>query len=102
MARITKADLERENRELKRQSGPDFLAINDLVENKVTWFKTKNHKIGISRLNSANGGIVIIVNGYAVSRYYEEWRSSLINGCPTSDVYMELSPVLAKIESLRD
>jgi hypothetical protein len=62
--------------ELDKQNTVLLLALNDQVNGKTKWFTVFGHKLGVSRPDSACGGVVIAqsVGGVAMAHYWETYK----------------------------
>lgn len=74
MSRVTREQLVQENRRLSEDSTVLHLALNDVLNGRVTWFEIRSVAIGISRETEAHGGIVMVRgDGYVSAYYWEGW-----------------------------
>jgi len=74
----TKSDLEKQLQASQLDCSATHLALNDVLNERVTWFRKGKTRLGISRENGASGGIVIHrdLSGnspYACAYYFETW-----------------------------
>lgn len=77
----TKAELALENAVLSKENGVMFLALTDLSNLGAKWFgHSREFSIGISRPDSACGGIAVVKqNGSVSAHYFEEFAHNELN-----------------------
>lgn len=56
---MKKQDLIARNQELEKENTLWLCATNDLINDKVKWFRRGKYSLGICRPNGASGGIVL-------------------------------------------
>ena len=71
------------------QSGLMHCALNDLLNDRQTWFRAGVWRIGVSRENDASGGLVIVRQlqpdgtSYSCAYYFEDWYSQVRDSMPS-------------------
>ncbi len=77
--KTTNKDLKQQLEAAQLEAGVLHLALNDALNDKVTWFRSGPYRLGISRETGASGGIVIVrelttgLQPYACAYYWEKW-----------------------------
>ncbi len=76
MAQISKAQLKEHMRQIADEKDLLFLALNDVLDEKVKWFKKKGLKMGVSRVDAASGPILIVyapcyASAYSWDKYWD-------------------------------
>lgn len=87
--KLTRVEMETKLRETQNERDNLFLALNDVLAGKVTWFRKGNVKMGISRPDSGSGGIFILdgnSTGYAAAYLWDEiWAKEKDYSAPSND-----------------
>ncbi len=70
----TKEQLLADNDRLSKDAGVLHQALNDVINQRVTWFRAGRYRLGISRENGPEGGILIYrFEDYTCAYYWENW-----------------------------
>lgn len=77
--KATRQQLQERADQYAKDAGILHIALNDVLNRKVEWFRKGPHKLGIARPCGAEGGIVIHTfrhkgqSDYSCAYYWEEW-----------------------------
>jgi hypothetical protein len=86
MKKRTRQQLEDELRLQSIESGRNHCMINDILNDRVKWFRKGNNAIGISRPNGAEGGLIVHrFQGYASVYSWEDWYEGVRHYSSTED-----------------
>ena len=88
---LTKVQLQSKLNDASKDSTVLLMALNDVLNGKIKWFKRGGYSVGISRELSPCGGLVIIRSeSYASAHYFDEWYSSMRDSTPCDNDGMNL------------
>lgn len=76
--KTTKAQLEKDLAASQADATATQIALNDVLNNQVKWFRKGNHALGVCRPTGAHGGIVIArmksgASHYSCAYYWERY-----------------------------
>lgn len=73
-------DAEVAERQASKERGILEDAVHALANNQVKWMQGLGHRVGMCKLDSASGGIVILLEGGITSaRYLDEWYNKVLS-----------------------